>query len=816
MPQPTTSKPTSRWVRPLRLFLWLIATVALSVSLFLHIRSQSSLAFSSSTSHTLVVWSRILFWPAIILATLNLIWGITRWFLRWQRERWHPGKIVGKLIGGGIWRFLTFSSLVALSLLILAPPIYRLISHNTIASQSAFLENSASLLASAYAAGEINADTYLTYLLDATYNNSALPEIYQNSELFMAPDFLGFIDQHFDELSPELILSTLETVTLANIDFDTDASSNISSSPDLFSNNAYAYTKKITTLNKAYLSPNQKFVIFYTDTGDDAVSDSSVVTIAETLESIIDSYSNNLGLNYEYQLYSVSNSKTKKMTKVLESNNIPSNITDTAMSVYIANPYKNESNVLATYAGRRFAETTTNILIKLGALFGEETAKFYSTTPAYPFVNILPSNLSNESLALVIAHELGHHYASNYCYATTNQTCSDDDFISETAPNWFAINVISDQPTNNLLRSHHDLYVSYGTCYKIDNVLPEPPKEHACHNKGTLAGYPAVAFLQNYSEIVPDATNKILTALTTDNALQSLYDSAGPDHFRQVMTQLTERNITNDYGPIAALYATNFPHGEEIPCTDLCTESYYIAPASSRYLYFPPAEYPNATLTVSAAHSTISILGRRNDIWYVISSQDQNATFDMTTIDDYDAITFGIANYSITDPDEFTLSVTAKPLEDLIEESVKDSNLENPIVATFGNCTTLDIVNVIDLPIELYRMLTQLDPSQDFSSVLAELEAEAAEVKNQLTYRYATICHNHLSPNTDFNSARTSIKTLSGFSFEVFRLNEPDLHLSMIAAYNPFQLDGQVYLLFNTDNTTDLITIRMSEKLPSQ
>lgn len=756
-------------------------------------------------------------WFSLTIALANLAWGLTRWILRWRREHWRPGQVVGKLIGGGIWRTFAAMPFVLLSLFSLAPLTARAVSA---AALDRTIPGSDVLLASAYSAGEINADTYLTYLLDATYDTTTLPSEYQSPDPLITPDFLTFIDEHFDELSPDLIESTLETISLSHLDFDTDASGNLSSSSSPFVQNAYATTTKVTTLNKAYLSARKNFVIFYTDTGDDAITELQAAKISNMLETIIANYSSILGLDYEYQLYPMSSSKAKKMGKVLEASHIDKDITQTAMAVYIANPYKpngDNANTLATYAGRKFSEGFISAALKLAELFGEENSKFYNSAPAYPFINILPSNLSDSSLELVTAHELGHHYSSNYCYATTGKACNDNYFVGETAANWFAINVVPNQPTGNLIQSnHHKKYIRAGTCYTIDQTIPEPPAEHACHDGGSFTGYPAVAFLQNYSEIVPNSTNIILWALTVDNALQYLYDAA-PGYFQKVMTSLTERNLTNDYGDKISLYATELPRGEEIPCTDICTASYYIAPASSRYLYFPTTDYKNVALSVSApGNVTISLLGQKHDTWTVLSSTENTAEFTIPEDAEYDTYAFALANYSITEASNFSLNITAAPLEEIVAEdeptAFDPSGL--PIAQISDSCFGFNFDSIIDLPLQIYRALSELDPDHDYSEVFAELEAQNNQIKNSLTYHYATICITDLKPGLDFNSARNILRHSINHNIEFFSIDSSDLRLSMFVSYNVFRLEGRFYFLLQADASTGLITARMYEKSP--
>lgn len=812
-------QPPRRWVRPLRALLWLIIAIALPVGLALCTYSGSYAAFASNTYDTLAFWGNIIFWPSLILAILNFIWGTIRWFTRWHREHWRIGRVIGKIIGGGIWRTAIFTPIVLIALLLIAPPLYRTIHQNTLATHEQEFLTSDSLLLADYEAGKLTPDQYLNYLLDTLDTPSSLPEQYQGNSSVFLPDYLHFADEHLDELEISTLQRVYNLATLADVRFDTDASGNLSTNNSPFSQNAYDFTS-VTTLNHAKLSTDQHFVIFYTDTGDNAVTDDEVNKLSEMLERIIKNYQERLGLKYTYEQILSTELRTDItfIKIILRANNIDEDILKTAMPVYLINPYSKDTNSLASYAGRKFTETIGKIVLKLGNALGDEDSALYTQIPSYPFINILPKNLHNQSLESVTAHELGHHYNSNYCYANYGKACVDDNFIDETMPNWLAIHVVDEQPSSTVIGGHYRNYIQYGYCYNIKNTIPLPPAEHACHSKNSFEGYPAVGFLETYSEIVPNSQELFFQAVALGDAHYFLYSQAGIINYRQIMITLAERNLTKDFRQ-SVFKNGRTPTGEDIPCNDLCTQKYYIAPSSSRYLYFPTSAFTRTNLKVTApAFNAISILGRKDGIWHVIESNLDEATYEITSQADYDVVAFAIANFSLDESSEFTLDVTATDLEDIIDDEPTIDGIDIPVTILSDNCIGINIEGILDFPAQMYHILNQVYSSQELTNSIQKLEAESAELKNNLTFRYATICANYLKPHLDYRTARLSIKKTFSPSLEILNLQDSNSNsaTSVIISANPLLNEAKAHILIKPSDseTLQLLTIHMYEKLP--
>jgi uncharacterized membrane protein len=826
-PQPANEAPIEEqpkkqngWVKFLRVVLWGVIIAAITTGIALLATSQNVNAFANGTYAAREWWGRTLLICGIIASIAHLAWGATRWFLRWRNEKWKTSKVVGKIIGGGIWRFFAAVPVVLIACFLIAPAINSSLTNRIVADREARLTTSVMKIEGDFVEGNITTDQYIRYLVDIAYNRDALPSEYKDDQTIFAPHILEELETNLAALNQETIKYALNAITLANVNFGVDASSNISSAlnPATWQpNTAYARTSNVTTLNKAKLSSNEKFLIFYTDTGDDQISDTSAADIAAMLDGFITNYESRLGLTYSYEKigYKGNNDwfgKTaeEKMQTVLENSGIDKKHLNTAMPVYIANPYSENTGVLATYAGRRFGNTLERVLLGLADVFGDETSDFYNSSPILPFINILPQNIDAPDLALVTAHELGHHYASNYCYDNFNKNCSDNDFIGETAANYMAINVVDNQPSgtkNNTINYHHSLYIGYGHCYSIPNIVNDPPKQGACHKKGSFEGYPTVAYLDNYASIVPDGNRKILNALVQDNAFQYLYEQAQPNYNREVLVQLAQRNLTNAYGNKQSLYSEEIPKGEDVPCYTLCTAGYTSNYATTQYFYFPTSEFNNKKITGWKSNTedwiAVSVLGRKSGSWEFIDSSFPLLEYTIHNNSDYDVIAFAITNYAKEGTGRYAITIEDGELEEIIDNS---ANLQTPNFNYNGDCLWFEVNDLLDGITQVMRSFNGF-AGTDISGSISEWEQNAEEVKSNVNFRKMTICANRLQSHTAFDDAKARVRNSIGWAWEILNVRDSNGNISVMANYDIFRQSMRMYMLYGYEDEMWLYSV---------
>ena len=737
--------------------------------------AEASASYADGTYDAKMMNGQIIFWLALAILYGNMVWGMARWLIAYSHENWDVKIVIGKLIGGGIWRFLAVTPIVLVTLLVITPLVSGRISEHV-----------------------TNDDTAELAVFDVVEED--LRELAKKTSEMTSEEFL----QKFDEL------------TLSNINFGTDASGNIASQKSGWSwpsnGNAYATSNNVKTLNKAMRSSEKNFVIFYTDTGDDAISNEDATEIGEVMERILAGYAS-IGLEYKYEKFSKGFLKEKGIEEVLKANGITELALEKSMPIYVVNPYSKATNTLATYAGRRFLGFAETALMAAGNLLGMDEAKLYNSAPSYPFVNILPEAVKSESMPIVVAHELGHHFVADYSYDHYGSIGSDEDFIDETTPNLFAINVLPAQPSGNLLNKNH---------YN-ENFLGK--QEYSLKVSDITSGYPAVAFLQNYYEIVPNSLEIILDATYSgENILEQLYDRAGRDNFRAVMTQLAERNITGDYG--GRLVNLTMPKGDSPSCQDACTKQYTMSPASSKYVYLSTAELKDRNIDFTGGNVISgSLLGRDYDgKWKIIRSGEGDFT---VTIDDdierqYGLLVIAASNGSSQVIENFTVKVVDRRLAEILE---KDGDYEFDLFKDIGNnCAELNVEEFFSLPGRLldagsdfFYVLGQVDGrfiamSEQIDSEKANVEEAMARGRAEFEPYRVSVCGNYVGNSYSFDEAKRRLMAVMGYNIDLWNYNSGDERWSAFVGLNPLSGAGKIYILGEKASAKGLITINVERK----
>ena len=818
------NKKSQGWLKFIRLLIYVISIIGITVGASLIKTGSLSASYADGTFVAKIHNGEVIFFTSLIILSANIMWGILRWFLRGYREKWRAGRIIGKLIGGGIWRTLVIIPLIIISIILITPAICNLIEENVLSEQISF---------------EPYDPDYLEHRLE-------------------------YLEAHISELSPEDIYEELMELSFQNIQFGTDddaRENNITTaSSGLFTSNAYAYTPSVVFLNKAKLSDNKKFVVFYTSYGDDAITDAKAKEICDMLDEIINGYKNNLGFDFDY--YPYKNFKTidfrrkaqdvvdLEMAAVLINSGIEADVLKTAMPVYIANPYRREVNTLATYAGTEwidalhktleFASELPGIGIALSGfnLENTDTLRFYDTAPTFPLINIPPKIVDKKSLRIVLAHELGHHYAGLYSDAN-NREQSRKNFVKETAANWMAINTSPLELPMTLINDNHynGLYLNSGTSLSPDQIIPGCDEDGEDGSNTACDGYPFVSFLQNYYETVDDGKAKIMNALASDTALMYLYNEAGPEQFTKVMVSLAEKNLTGDYG--GKLTNMTIPKGETLGCTDVCTTSYPINPAATNYLYFATTEYNGTNVKFIGSDAIrVSILGQSLDGRFeIISSNNMEKDFkisDEGRFAEYQMIAFAVANASASDVGTYVIEIEAEELEDLIDDTSKkpaDNNTDRVLdftdlyKVTEPGCYELNTDKIFDnlwgligIGSDFINALSEFDKGSDYSEIKTSYEessTEAAaninEAKNQLSPYRITVCFDNLKKGIGLKDA----KSRAFFKRKLNFLNAEidSVKISGYAGVDLLTRIGKIYLLTEQkNNTTMLVTITVAKR----
>ena len=799
--QASPMKKENGWIRFLRVIIYAVSIMGTTVGASLIKTGGLSASYADGTYITKIQNGEVIFFASLIVLCVNVMWGVLRWFLRGYRERWRAGRIIGKLIGGGIWRTLVIVPLVLVSLFLITPAISNTISENVLSK-----------------------------------------DIKREVVIPSGPlDRLEYIAEHLEDFTLDELEEELEPYLFNNVRFDTDASGNVATAkaPGIFTQNVSAHSRSVTTLNKVVLSPSEKFVVFYTDTGDNAITDAKAHELADMLDDIIERYES-LGFEYENDVIKTNNATSLFAAKMLlKSSGIGENILSTAMPVYIMNPFKNGNNTLAFYTGRKNAELLGRIAIGIASvcvfdidLCGgttndfvvgptgiSESAWMTNSTPVYPFFTILPDYVDSDNLSIISAHELGHHFEAIYGYANNYGQWTPEKFVNETIANWMAINVFPERQKDDLINSdHYNLaYLGYHTSTTISDAWD---------------GYAAVAFLENYANIVPGAKTIIMDADFSEDALGYLYNYAGEGNYRKVMTTLAEKNLTGDYG--GKLINYTLPKGEQNPCTDFCTEKFEIEPSATEYLYFATDEYKNTLLEFlgNTGETNVSILGKNiNREWEILESGSVTAEFEITedTAQKYEVVAFAVADCTINDVDEYIIKITKSEMAEIVaDEGEYDfsefyEGLGDGCIEIDTNALFDDLTQIVNLSSELVGALSELgatiDPTADFSEVQSEYNSSAygaksalAEAKADLAPYRITICGNYIANGYSFDAVKSKLQSVMGGNINIIDEKDGSDRLSVFVGFNLLTRDGKVYILAQSSDEMGLITANVSEK----
>ena len=784
--QKPTNKKQHKWLKVLRFALYCIAIPSFAVGIGLIKTSNLSASYANGTHDAEYANGLIIFLMSTIVLCSNIYWGIIRWFLRGYHESWRPGQIIAKLIGGGIWRTLLVVPLFVISLLFITPLLTGLIANNVLAETSGFIP------------------------YDPDYSMHRLE----------------YLNEHFDDLPREQVVQELSDLMLEQLEFDPQAEIS-KHMPSIFTSNASATTHNVAKLTKAVLSTKERFVVFYTTRGDDAISDTQATDLAAMLEEIIDNYETNLGMEYSYQQVGVGILKDIGIKNVLKANNIDANILKTAMPVYVANPFTEQSNILASYASTEFTKIIAQIALKLGNIpffaDGEnaDIFKFYESAPSFPFINIGPDSVNSPDLASVTAHEIGHHFVHLSNNATYGDAGSTEDFIDETVPNWMAIHTTENLPVEGVINGGHynKTYLAKGTSVRLSDSVPD------------FSGYPPYALLENYADIVPDGQSKIMDAVYHGNALERLHELAGSSLFAKVMTTLAEKNLTGDYGGKIVNYI--LPKGENLYCTDSCTHTYQINPASTQYLYFTPDEYTDTRVNfVGSDDIAASVVGKTtNNSWEIIATANANAAIDFSgeNYHKYQVVALAVSNANIFNQSSYVVNITNSNLVDIItDEGDYDFGLSDDEMFTDlgGGCygfnvnKALDYLNrFIGLGSEFLGVIAAYDESgainemkNEYDSSMDEVSSNIEQTKQELAPYNITLCVSQISHSQSFESALIAVKNSLGYSFNIYDGQDGDTRISVNAGFDVFSRRAKAYVLASDGTDAGLVTISISPR----
>ena len=777
-----------------RVVVWVFVAITIPIALSLEQNAKTSASYSDGTYLIKGKVGDVLLLVTVVMGSINLILGIVRWLSRWSDERWKLGKVIGKLIGGGIWRTLLIAPLVFLSFFFISKPIIQQV-------------------------GQQKQDPPLAKKLDKVISSEEDLESMSRDELAELYGFLSF----------------------ENVDFSEEKNVSFSEQKNFLSKNAYADPGNMKYLNKALLSKKRHFVVFYTDSGEYQISDGKAKELTQMLESLVDAYAETFSQPWSYEQSIVSDSakeKAARIQKILKNNGIDENILETAMPVYVIDPNRPESNFSASCVSAANASLIKTVGRLLG--YGNDAVR---NTVSFPYIVIIPKTTNDESLKTMVAHELSHYYAERYCYREYGEACKGKDFVNEGSANYMAMKTAVQNFPDDFLNTHHRAYIGGGSCYPIDMVMADPNEAPfgSCRSKRQQLGYATFGFFTNYAEVVPNGKDIIFQSVHEKNSLKNLYEQSGydntlnqPTYFKKAMSNLTIRNITNDYpAEESSLITDLLPTGEKAPCSDSCEKTFAISRVSSQYFYFPTEEFDNREITFSSDWGVVgTILGQKRDgKWSIIDDsqietgealRDKSISYRISNSSEYNLIVLAITNFSYSNDGQYSLKVMNANLANLIELDEKGEMFKE-----LGNgCYEINADSFLDLPLKLMNLgggmiefAANLDKENDYTAVkqqfntdLETIEQQVETTKSELSKYRITICGNYLKKGTDFEEAKQTLQKALSAPITIYEDKEKNEKTSVFVGFDLNSRSGKIYSLMQNGKELGLLTMTITEK----
>lgn len=293
-------------------------------------------------------------------------------------------------------------------------------------------------------------------LVYIAYDSSSVDEKYKSDyDFYVTFEELGIddiLEDNFEELDEEIVKFYLTNRYMLNVSIGVEGpdvvTSNVNVLPWLSSttkdeeylSNAYNHN-----LDHVYLSPNENFLIWYTPTGDDAITDEQLSELAEGLEETIKKYEIMFNIEYSYDPHidnKLGNKDYNNAKNILESADISIDRLKTAMSVYVYDT--GSDNVPASYCDEEDGKKFISRSILFDLLDEDGIVN-------YPYMVINKRGIKNsmDSLTQLYNHELFHHFQFIYCMEKTEDRNLSDLRLSEAMAN-FASSISSDvSMTNN-------------------------------------------------------------------------------------------------------------------------------------------------------------------------------------------------------------------------------------------------------------------------------------------------------------------------------------------------------------------------------
>lgn len=488
----------------------------------------------------------------------------------------------------------------------------------------------------------ISANEYLKEMYALEFDSDSLASKYKNdnNNYFLTSNQLNiidFIEKNYKKLDKDLVEKYARKKLLQDVQIK---SKNVSKSSSNIINLSKKDPEQVSShvLDKARLSSNGRFLLWYTNTGNDSITENDVNVILTELENSVGDLEQLSKIKYSYDPY-VDNKNLVgdyiSATVVLQECNIPVDSIETAMSIYV---YDTGSDVtLAQY-------TDTNLLSKYLNYAGLSSIR-HDGVINYPYIFMNKSRLNEtDSLKQVTRHELFHHLQHSYCKANGLDSCTytEDEFI-ESYANYVSAVTGNYQSTKTYLNNW------FGAYYRDVSLNIED-------EKGGSYGYAIYPYLYSYSLMVDNSSEIFNKALLENEPLKYINKNTSKEKLKSTINDLALKFLSKSYKNNAFVAPSDDKLDIKGDISKNDTYKYEINKGAIDY--FEVNKLSNIEISSSDySYITFMLIGEKNNEYNVISSVSSKLKQNIYDLG-YDKVYLAVTNGNLDKKYNYQIKVT--------------------------------------------------------------------------------------------------------------------------------------------------------------
>lgn len=508
------------------------------------------------------------------------------------------------------------------------------------------IESTFTKLKTDYESGKIDVNKYFTELVNYDYDYDSLDKEYKTDEIIYTTgnisEIIELLENHRDELSEESVRKLIEKATLQDVRVGSEVSvepqSNTNNDVRVVLLNDSKNKDKVAShkLDKAYLSKNEHFIIWYTEYGNDGVTIEQVKDIANELENSIGDYEDIFNIEYLYKPYydELINKNYFNARESLKANGINAAKIDTAMNVYI---YDTESNgILATYHNPIDIGVLMETIILLGIddLFMGE-----SGIVSYPYIVMDKGVIeeSTENIKAVANHELFHHFQYLYCEGTEQQRCPNG-YYTEATANLASVLVSEVSSTNNFLNGWAGRYT-----------------QELSGNLSTLAdGYGQFPYYYTYTKVVDDWVSVLNKAFNESDPTNYIKNNTSIEDLVKISETIAYNTLAKKYDNKSLYTDKNVTLKDTINTSKTLNQTIN---AGAIDYYEVSGDNTLEVISGNKDYVGIKFYGYKDGVYNELASSMDRIEVDLTYYVRYDKFYLAVYNADITSSNTYTIEV---------------------------------------------------------------------------------------------------------------------------------------------------------------